>query len=103
MFQFPTFALLQLSFSQLGFPIRTSTAQCLLAAPRSFSQLATSFFACTHLGIPRLHFLCSSFLFFLLQRCQITSFPSLSLPFVEDNGIEPMTSCLQGRRSSQLS
>jgi hypothetical protein len=28
----------------LGFPIRTSTDLCLLAAPRSFSQLATSFF-----------------------------------------------------------
>ena len=29
---------------QPGFPIRISTDQCLLAAPRSFSQLATSFF-----------------------------------------------------------
>ena len=29
---------------QPGFPIRISTNQCLLAAPRSFSQLATSFF-----------------------------------------------------------
>ena len=29
---------------QPGFPIRISTNLCLLAAPRSFSQLATSFF-----------------------------------------------------------
>ena len=35
-----------------GFPIRTSTAQCLFAAPRSFSQLATSFFGSWYQGIP---------------------------------------------------
>ena len=34
-----------------GFPIRISTAQSLLAAPRSFSQLATSFFGAWCLGI----------------------------------------------------
>ena len=34
-----------------GFPIRTSTDQSLLAAPRSFSQLATSFFGAWCLGI----------------------------------------------------
>ena len=34
-----------------GFPIRTSPDHSLLAAPRSFSQLATSFFACLRLGI----------------------------------------------------
>ena len=36
---------------QPGFPIRTSTDQCLLAAPRSLSQLATSFFGVWCLGI----------------------------------------------------
>ena len=36
---------------QPGFPIRISTNQCLLAAPRSFSQLATSFFGAWCLGI----------------------------------------------------
>ena len=36
---------------QPGFPIRISTNQCLLAAPRSFSQLATSFFGVWCLGI----------------------------------------------------
>ena len=34
-----------------GFPIRISTVQCLLAAPRSFSQLATSFFGAWCMGI----------------------------------------------------
>ena len=29
--------------TMVGFPIRTSTDQSLLAAPRSFSQLTTSF------------------------------------------------------------
>ena len=40
-----------------GFPIRISTIQCLLAAPRSFSQLATSFFGVWCPGIhPMLFF-----------------------------------------------
>ena len=30
--------------SHVGFPIRTSTDHCIFAAPRSFSQLVTSFF-----------------------------------------------------------
>ena len=37
----------------LGSPIRISTDLCSLAAPRSLSQLATSFFASWHQGIPR--------------------------------------------------
>ena len=40
----------------LGSPIRISTDLCSLAAPRSFSQLATSFFASWHQGIPRTPF-----------------------------------------------
>ena len=39
------------TFLRPGFPIRMSTNQCLLAAPRSFSQLATSFFGVWCLGI----------------------------------------------------
>ena len=35
-----------------GFPIRTSTDQSLFAAPRSFSQLTTSFVISESLGIP---------------------------------------------------
>jgi hypothetical protein len=38
-----------------GCPIRISPDQCSLAAPRSFSQLATSFFADLCLGIHRVH------------------------------------------------
>ena len=40
-----------------GFPIRTPPDLCLLATPRGFSQLATSFFAGLCLGIRRAHFL----------------------------------------------
>lgn len=36
----------------LGFPIRTSPDRRLLASPRGFSQLTTSFIACLRQGIP---------------------------------------------------
>ena len=38
-------------FTVQGFPIRKSPDQCLLAAPRGLSQLATSFIACFCQGI----------------------------------------------------
>ena len=38
-------------FTTVGFPIRKSPDQCLLAAPRGLSQLATSFIACFCQGI----------------------------------------------------
>src|ERR1700727_748768 len=38
-------------FTRVGFPIQRSPDQCLLAAPRSLSQLATSFIACFCQGI----------------------------------------------------
>ena len=38
---------------RVGCPIRISTDQIVLANPRSFSQLITSFFASESLGIPR--------------------------------------------------
>ena len=38
-------------FTVRGFPIRSSPDQCLLAAPRGLSQLATSFIACFCQGI----------------------------------------------------
>ena len=41
------------TFSRQGFPIRKSPDQCLLAAPRGLSQLATSFIACLRQGIHR--------------------------------------------------
>ena len=52
MFQFPRFATVTYEFSygyhgftMVGFPIRKSPDQCLLAAPRSLSQPTTSFIA----------------------------------------------------------
>ncbi len=60
MFQFPGFATPRLCIHRgsagspcAGCPIRRSTNQSLLAAPRSFSQLSTSFFASCCLGIHR--------------------------------------------------
>ena len=41
---------------KVGFPIRTSTDQSLFAAPRSLSQLITSFIACVRLGIHQMPF-----------------------------------------------
>ena len=46
-------AFLQLTSSQLGFPIRKSTDRKVFAPPRSLSQLITSFIASETLGIPR--------------------------------------------------
>ena len=40
-------------FTPVGFPIRKSPDQCLLAAPRGLSQLATSFIASRRQGIHR--------------------------------------------------
>ena len=40
-------------FTRQGFPIRKSPDQSLLAAPRSLSQLSTSFIACWRQGIHR--------------------------------------------------
>ena len=64
MFQFPGFASPAYVFSWrypigVGCPIRTSTDQRLLAAPRGFSQRATSFIASWCQGIHRMPFSCS--------------------------------------------
>jgi hypothetical protein len=63
MFQFPWLATHSLCIqlwasrlSRLGFPIRRSTDLSLLAAPRGFSQLSTSFIASRRLGIHRVPF-----------------------------------------------
>jgi hypothetical protein len=45
-----------------GFPIRMSTDQSLLAAPRGFSQRATSFIASWRQGIHQMPFSCLSLL-----------------------------------------
>jgi hypothetical protein len=65
MFQFPGFASPAYRFSGqypigVGCPIRTSTDQRLLAAPRGFSQRATSFIASWCQGIHRMPFSYSS-------------------------------------------
>ena len=49
----------------VGCPIRTSTDQIVLANPRSFSQLITSFFASESLGIPRAPLITYFYLFVL--------------------------------------
>jgi hypothetical protein len=64
MFQFPGFASRHYGFMSgypigVGCPIRTSTDQRLLAAPRGFSQRATSFIASWCQGIHRMPFSCS--------------------------------------------
>ena len=90
-----------------GCPIRISAGQGIFAPRRSFSQLITSFFASESLGIllsPLLPF------FALLLRAGgihtfallVCSNMSMSF-FVENNGFEPLTLCLQSRCSSQLS
>ena len=45
---------MRIDFIYTGFPIRTSADQCSFAAPRSFSQLTTSFVASESLGIPHM-------------------------------------------------
>ena len=64
MFQFPRFASLDLWIQSriigsllLGFPIQTPPVQCLLPAPRSFSQATTSFFASYCQGIHHVAYL----------------------------------------------
>ena len=64
MFQFPGFASTAYVFNcrypiGVGCPIRTSTDQRLLAAPRGFSQRATSFIASWCQGIHRMPLSCS--------------------------------------------
>jgi hypothetical protein len=120
MFQFPGFASLAgyQIFDLVGCPIRVLTDQGQCAAPRKLSQLVAPFFACESLGIPHAPFLTS----FPPQAAgQYVCLPKMSknLPqactmlgnagangakmCVEDNGFEPLTPCVQGRCSSQLS
>jgi hypothetical protein len=87
------------------------------AHPRSFSQLITSFFASESLGIPHTPLFCLLYLRVLAPKDKnLCSFYFLNIflsqyvnerfqlsPIVENIGVEPMTSCVQGRRSSQLS
>ena len=76
MFQFSPLAAIHLCIqckadwlSQPGCPIRISTDQRLLAAPRSFSQLSTSFVASRCLGIHR-----APLVAFPIPKARITTF-----------------------------
>ena len=119
-----------LVFNQGGCPIRKSPDRRLFAPPRSLSQLVTSFIASESQGIRhallitflpkvivylwlldnhRITTLWMSHLTFIitwcilfLSICQRTSSPMMS-GMVENIGFEPMTPCVQGRCSSQLS
>ena len=116
----------------MGCPIRTSPDQRLFAPPRSFSQLVTSFFASESQGIHHslllifivtfvldyhLHNMiasCGDTLLVHLYKKQSVALIVFSLcissqyvkdrySVVENNGFEPLTPCVQGRCSSQLS
>ena len=119
MFQFSGFALLSeyYAFNIVGCPIRISPDQFVCADPRSFSQLITPFFASESLGIPHTPLFCllyfcalykysatvlSIFFYFLNLSQYVNELLSVN-GIVENIGVEPMTSCVQGRRSSQLS
>ena len=130
MFQFPALAPEMIRwrvFNTPGCPIRKSPDQRLFAPPRSLSQLITSFIASESQGIrhaPLFTFLIhsptlacqrddiwggtfSSLLLKLLFACTICHrsviFVSYVSDGVENNGFEPLTLCVQGRCSSQLS
>ena len=93
MFQFPGLLLItqRIVFNNAGYPIRTSTDLGFFAAPRSFSQLNTSFVISESLGIPHAPLFASylrvqymsiyytlffcSMLFFVFQRSSLFSFP----------------------------
>ena len=126
MFQFSGFAHLSVYyvFNIVGCPIQVFTDQFVCADPRNFSQLITPFIASESQGIPHTplfcllyfvhdamnrvctrivmnHNTCSFyFLYFLSQYVNELLFLA---KLVENIGVEPMTSCVQGRRSSQLS
>jgi hypothetical protein len=107
-FSSPRSPILRYTTLVVGCPIRISTDQIALANPRSFSQLITSFLASESLGIPR-----APLFTYLLLHSRVESLQSLlqyvnelyspDANGVEDNGFEPLTPCVQGRCSSQLS
>ena len=94
----------------IGCPIRTSPDLRLFAPTRGLSQLITSFIASMCLGIlrtPLVALLKCSFLKMtwllesLKKMIQFSNFPIVKKQknIVELTGIEPMTSCVQNRRS----
>ena len=96
MFQFSGFAPFgDMSSTCRVTPFGNLHAQRLFAPHRSLSQLITSFIAVVSQGIRQLLLITYKDYFFYQYVKE--------LYLVENIGVEPMTSCVQGRRSSQLS
>jgi hypothetical protein len=73
---------------RVGCPIRTSTDQIVLANPRSFSQLITSFFASESLGIPRAPLI--TYFYFVLSLAHSLQF---LLQYVNELLVTYVTNC----------
>jgi hypothetical protein len=113
-----------MSFTHVGCPIRKSPDHRVFAPPQRLSQLITSFIASESQGIRHAPLLTFCFIdthfaprdvsrvlyiFLFLLVCHFNHVkdrlkPRLnSISIVENNGFEPLTLCVQGRCSSQLS
>ena len=117
MFQFPALAphiSAVSSFRTTGCPIRRSADHRPFAPTRGFSQLTTSFIASVSQGIHHAPLLSFPFSRRDGNAPACLACANMSKIFsadrntaegsrVENNGLEPLTPCLQGRRSSQLS
>ena len=123
MFQFPALAshlVGKYIVKILGCPIRKFLDQRLFASPQDLSQLITSFIASESQGIRHVPFptffiintltyvskFCAGDIYFQLVLKNITfCFVQYVIDrfIVENNGFEPLTPCVQGRCSSQLS
>ena len=96
-----------------GCPIRVSADRRPFAPTRGFSQLTTPFVASVSLGIHHAPLLAFPRDKTRYARCRLCQHVKERTPQnrtlthgadqVENNGLEPLTPCLQGRRSSQLS
>ena len=103
-----------------GLPHSGIYGSIVCASPRNFSQLITPFIASESLGIPHTPLFCLLYNYKLMTVLRLVSqqyvcfllfkyfYLNMSMNFfpfgtVENNGVEPLTSCVQGRRSSQLS
>jgi hypothetical protein len=81
----------------------------IFAHPRTLSQLITSFVASQSQGIPCVPLVTYLLIIILYQfnyyfnQFQYVKERYLKIRLVEDNGFEPLTPCVQGRCSSQLS
>lgn len=127
MFQFPALAPEMIRwrvFNTPGCPIRKSPDQRLFAPPGAYRSLSRpsspprakasamrpsllSLFIRPHLRVSGMIYTFSSLLLKLLFACTICHrsviFVSYVSDGVENNGFEPLTLCVQGRCSSQLS